>query len=249
MEKVLKNQIKLSDMFLRGEMETDEKIRQKLKEEVVECYKENKVAEELIKQFIIHNNQVENFVIRFSKEENFNDKEKEIAILSAIFHDIAKGYGDFLKHGEVGGEMAEKILLKKGISKELAESVKLAIERHMGVQGYPTEKAKKQYGKKFEFPEYATKVGQIVYECDILTQLTEEGFDKILLLRELDKEDFQEDKKKVEEDKKIIEQIRILSVLKSAKKSYNLIKLESVKKEAEKLWQKIQEKYGMYNEK
>lgn len=211
-----------------------------------EYYKNDKISEELTEQFVIHNKQAEDFVIRFSKEEKFNEKEKEIAVLAAILHDVAKGRIDFLKHGEEGGVIAEKLLIKMGISEKLAKSVRLGIERHMGQEGYPAEIVKKAYGEDFKYPKYATKVDQIIYECDILTQLTKEGFDKILLLRRTDKENIKEDKKIAEEKNIDIETARILSVLKSAKTSYDLIKMESVKKYADRLWREIQKKYKIF---
>lgn len=149
---------KKPDIFIDGPMETKEDWP-KLREIVLENYRKNGVDDKLIEQFDIHNNQVKEFVIEFSEKEGFTEKEKEIAILAAILHDITKGYGDFLKHGEEGGQMAEEILLEMGKSPELAWSVRLAIERHMGPAGYPTEKAKKAHGQNFEYPKYATKVG------------------------------------------------------------------------------------------
>lgn len=116
----------------------------------------------------------------------------------------------------------------------------------MGQEGYPAEVAKKAYGEDFKYPKYATKVGQMVYECDILTQLTKEGFDKILLLRRTDEENIKEDKKIAEEENIDIEAARILSVFKSAKTSCDLIKIKSVKRYADELWQEIQEKYKYF---
>lgn len=249
MEKIPDNKISgelQENVFLEGNMETDEKIWRKLRDMVADCYRKNGVKEEMIKQFVVHNKQVENFVAEFSEKEGFTDKEKEIAILSAIFHDIAKGYGDFLKHGEEGGQTAEKILLEIGVSEGLARSVRLGIERHMGAEGYPAEKAKEAYGENFKYPAYETKVGQMIYECDILTQLTREGFDKILMLRELNEKNIAEDKKRAEEKGMTVNQVRFLSVLDSARKSLELIKTKSVKKYAERLWRGIEGEYKEY---
>lgn len=234
------------NIFLEGAVETNEEIYEELRREVEKNYKDNGVSKELIEQFVIHNNQVEEFVRKFSDKEKFNDKEKEIAVLASILHDIAKGYGDFLKHGEEGGKMAEKLLLEKGMSEALARSVRLAIERHMGRDGYPARLAKKTYGEDFEYPAYATKVGQMVYECDILTQLTKEGFDKILFLRKSDNDNLEEDRKLAIEKDITVEEVRIISILESAKKSFDLIETGSeVKRYAEELWKDIQEKYKL----
>jgi len=230
--------------LLEGPPETTKEMQDELMHIVEEYYKDHEVSEDLTKQFMIHNRQVRDYVERFSAEEEFGDKEKEIATLAAILHDITKGWGNFLKHGKEGGEIAEGILLDMGISKELAKSVRLAIERHMGPDGYPTRKAKEKYGEDFEYPKYQTKVGQIVFECDILTQLTPEGFAKILLLREKDKNNFAEDAKRAAEEDMTIEKARFLSVLESARKSLELIATPSVKREAEELWKKIEEEYG-----
>jgi len=234
------------NIFLEGAAETNEAIYEELRKQVEKNYKDNGVDEKLIEQFVIHNNQVEELVRKFSDEEKFSDKEKEIAVLASILHDIAKGYGDFLKHGEEGGKMAEKLLLEKGVSEALARSVRLAIERHMGRDGYPSQMAKKEYGPDFEYPKYATKVGQLLYECDIMTQLTPEGFGKILLLRKTDRNNIEEDAKTAQEKNITIEQARILSVLESAKKSFDLIEPDSaIKKHAQELWEGIQEKYKL----
>ncbi|MCK4891943.1 MAG: HD domain-containing protein [Candidatus Pacebacteria bacterium] len=245
MEKIFRNQIK-QDPFLEGPIETDERIREELRSKVEKHYQANNVPENLIEQFIIHNDQVEYFVDRFSREEKFNEKETEIALLSAILHDIAKGYGDFLNHGKEGGKIAKEILIDMGISEKLAESVRLGIERHMGREGYPTDMAKKKYGDDFEYPKYATKVGKMIFECDILTQLTKDGFNKILLLRETDKENRKEDEVIAKEKNITREDAAVFSVIKSVKKSYNLIKIESIKEYAGELWQKIQEDYEGY---
>lgn len=228
---------------LEGKAETTDEMRNGLMEVVEKYYKDHGVSEDLTKQFMIHNGQVWGFVETYSGKEDFTPKEKEIAILAAILHDIAKGWGDFLNHGKEGGEIAEKILRDMGVSRELAESVRLAIERHMGPDGYPTRKAKEKFGEDFEYPKYQTKVGQMVYECDILTQLTPEGFEKILLLREKDPRNVEEDKSAAEEKKITVEKARFLSVLESARESLELITIPSVKREAEDLWKKIERNY------
>lgn len=250
----VENQIK-QDPFIEGLAETTEEIWKELRKKVEEHYRANNISEDLIEQFIIHNDQVEYFVNRFSKkkdfnekkEEGFNEKEKEIALLTAILHDIAKGSGDFLSHGEKGGKIAKEILVDMDISEELAESVRLGIERHMGQEGYPTDLAKEKYGNDFEYPKYATKVGKMVFECDILTQLTKEGFDKILLLRETDKENKAEDEVIAERNGISIKEARINSVLKSVKKSYELIKIDSVKEHATQLLEEIKKEYPNYS--
>jgi len=241
----IESEIKINsnEPHLEGNMETNDEMWVEMRKEVENVYREKKVSEDLIKQFVIHNEQVENFVKRFSMEEKFNDREMEIAVLAAIFHDVAKGWGDFLKHGEEGGALAEKTLLDMGLSQGLARSVRLAIERHMGQDGYPSKIAKETYGEDFEFPEYETKVGQMVYECDILTQLTGEGFEKILLLRKLDSDNLEEDRRVARKENISIEQARLRSVLESARKSFELITIPSVKQEAEKLWQEIEKEY------
>lgn len=238
--------INVDEPVLEGKMEIDEHLWGELRNKVEEFYHKNKVPEELIEQFKIHNRQVEDFVIRFSEEEQFNDKEKEIAVLAAIFHDVTKGWKDFLKHGEEGGKIAKDVLLEMGKSEGLARSVQFAVERHMGQDGYTAEKAKEAYGKDFEYPKYKTKVGQIVYECDIMTQLTKEGFEKIILLRKTDADNLEEDRKAAKSKNISIDEARILSVLASAEKSLMIIRsgpFESIKKHAEELWREIQENY------
>jgi len=235
-----------ADIYLEGEMETDSEIWKQLRETVADCYKEHGVDQKLIEQFVRHNAQVEGFVNEFADAEHFTKKEKEIAILAAIMHDITKGYGDFLKHGEEGGIMAEQILLDLGKSPELARSVRLVIERHMGTAGFPTEEARKVYGEDFQYPMYDTKVEQLVYECDILTQLTREGFDKLLAIRESSDEYTAEDNITAQASGKTLGQVRYLSVLKSARESLGLIKTKTVREKAEEYWLKIEDEYKDY---
>lgn len=234
------------NIFLEGEIETNPEILRQLRDVVSEGYKEHGVDQKLIDQFIRHNAQVEGFVDKFADKEQFTPKEKEIAILAAILHDIAKGYRDFLKHAEEGGAMAEQILRDMGTSPELAYSVRLAIERHMGSAGFPTEEAKKAYGEDFQYPVYDTKVGQLVYDCDILTQLTREGFDKLLAIRESSDEYTAEDSSVAQASGKTLSQVRYLSALKSARESLGLIKTKTVREAAEEYWLKIEDEYKDY---
>jgi hypothetical protein len=238
-----KNNIDFNEPFLTGEMETNEKDWELLEKMVEDLYKAQGVPKKTFGHLIAHNKQVKDFVIKFSIKENFKEREREIVILSAILHDVAKGFKNFEFHGEKGGEIAEKMLLKLGKSLLLAQSVKLAIIRHMGKQGYPARMAKKKYGDNFKYPSPATIVGQMLYECDILTQLTSKGFDKLLYLRKINIKNIKDDKK-VALTKNITHQdATLLSVLNSAKESYDLIKIKSIKKFADNLWQKIQKEH------
>ena len=242
----IKNQIE-QEPFLEGPVETTKNTYKELRKIVEGCYSKHDVDKELIGQFVKHNEQVEEFVEKFSEKERFSKQQKEISILSAILHDITKGWGDFLSHGEEGGKIAKKILIDMGISDELAESVKFAVERHMGKEGYPTDMARQKHGDNFEYPEYKTIVGQLVYECDILTQLTKEGMDKILLIRKNSKENIEEDKVRAEKDGILVEEARIKSVLESARKSFGLIEIDSIKKRAIEFWKEIEKEYSEYS--
>lgn len=233
--------------FLEGKKETDEQSLAELRRRVRENYGKNGVPDDLIEQFTIHNLQVEDFVRIFSESEGFDEKEKEIAILSAILHDVAKGYGEFLAHGEEGGRMAKVMLIDLGLGEELAESVRLGIERHMGQEGYPAENAKKRYGEGFSFPAPRTKVGDMLYKCDILTQLTPEGFAKILLIRKSDPVCACEDDRVAQEKGISREAAARLSALESARKSYDVIMrdsahpLPSLQAYAQELWSKLEQ--------
>jgi len=229
-------------------METTEEDWRLMRERVRKNYEEHRVAEDLVEQFTVHNRQVEDFVAKFSEAENFNDKEKEIAILCSILHDATKGYGDFLEHGKEGGEFAKALLGDMGFSEDLAESVRLGIERHMGREGYVAARAKEKYGNDFEYSSPRTKVGQLVYVCDILTQITEEGFNKILTIRKADPDCIRADMAVAEEKGISAAAAARLSALESAKKSYEIIMegrdypMESVRAFAQELWIDLQEK-------
>lgn len=226
---------------LEGLMESSEGEWAQLRACVQENYVKHGVPAELVQQFTVHNLQVEAFVQKFSALENFDDRAKEIAILGAILHDIAKGYGEFEEHGKVGGEMAKIILLDMGFSEDLVESVRLGIERHMGREGYPAYIAKKKYGDSFEYPAPKTKVGEMIYLCDILTQLTPEGSEKLLTIRRTDPDCIRADKEEVATKGISAEEAARQSVMSSAKKSYDLImqesdySLESIKEYAQEL--------------
>ena len=240
---VNKNNIDFNEPFLTGEMETNEKDWKLLEKMVEDFYKTQGVPKKTLEHFVVHNKQVKDFVIKFSREENFKKREIEIVILSAILHDIAKGFENFELHGEKGGEIAEKMLLKIGKSLLLAQSVKLAIIRHMGEEGYPARMAKKKYGDDFKYPKPATIVGQMLYECDILTQLTSSGFAKLLHLRKTNKKDITDDKETALRENITQEEAALFSVLRNAKESYNLIKIKLIKKFADNLLREIQKKY------
>lgn len=239
-----RNLAEIDEVFLEGKMEMKDEewnlVRNKVKEE----YIKNDLPEKTIELFNGHNKHVEDFVRKFSEEEKFNERETEIALLAAIMHDIAKGSGEFEMHGEVGGERAENILLEMGKSEKLARSVNLAIMRHMGQEGWPAMKAKEKYGPDFEFPKYATRVGQMVYECDILTQLTKEGFNKIVHLRGMDKKLRKEDEEEALRRGVTREWAAAESALKSAQTSLGLIKTKSVHDFAERLFKEIKGDYS-----
>jgi hypothetical protein len=240
---VNKNNIDFNEPFLTGEMETSEKDWELLEKMVEDFYRTQGVSKKTLEHFVVHNKQVKDFVIKFSREENFKKREREIVILSAILHDVAKGFENFELHGEKGGEIAEEMLLKIGKSLLLAQSVKLAIIRHMGEEGYPVRMARKKYGDGFKYPKPATIVGQMLYECDILTQLTPNGFAKLLHLRKINKKDITDDKETALRENITQEDAALLSVLKNAEESYNLIKIKSIKKFADSIYKEIQTKY------
>ncbi len=78
--------------LLEGPAETTREMYDELMDVVEKHYKDHGVGEDLIRQFMIHNRQVRDYVERFSAEEKFSDREKEIAILVAVLHDITKGW-------------------------------------------------------------------------------------------------------------------------------------------------------------
>jgi HD superfamily phosphodiesterase len=223
LEKLENNNVSQEDPYLEGSAETDEAFRENLREGVEENYRQQGVGEQLITEFMTHNNQVEEFVKRFAAEEGFTAKEEEIAVLSAILHDVAKGYGEFVRHGEEGGQLAEAMLRSLGLGEELARSVRLAIERHMGREGFPARAAKDKFGEDHEYPEPRTKIGELLYKCDILTQLTPAGLRKIVALRGKDADMLKEDEEVAESEGITVEEARKLSALRSAKESLGII--------------------------
>ncbi len=237
------------ELFLTGPAETDELDLEILRRKVLEAYIDRGIDDGTRRRFVAHNMQVEEYVAIFSKEECFNEKETEISRLDAILHDNAKGNADFLLHGYSGGIVAEKWLLEMKKSPELALSVRRAIERHMGDKGYPADLLRKIAGRDACFPSPASKIAELVYCCDIMTQLTPEGINKIVHLREINYLDTIEDKKTAEEKGISIQDATLLSALASTKKSYEIIKkskIESVKKFAKNSWLDIEKRYFEY---
>ncbi len=234
---------------MEGRAETDERARDRLRARVEENYRTHGVDAQTIRHFLIHNRQVEELVALLAAEEGFDERESEIALLGAILHDAAKGYGEFLAHGEAGGALAEQFLREAGVSPELAASVRLAIERHMGQEGYPADRAREKFGQDFHYPAPRTRVGELLYECDLLTQLTEAGLAKIIALRAADDELVAEDEAAAGAQGSSVEAARLASALASARRSFELITaqedfpLAAVQRQARAQWEGLRERY------
>lgn len=230
---------------LTGKRETTIEEIQELNKAVEEMYKKDGVHKDLMKLFMIHNNQVFYLVRQIAKAEGFNERELEIAEIAAILHDIKKG-GEFEMHGELGGQEAKRILLKMGKSEGLAESVRLAIVRHMGNDGFVGEQARKKFGENFRYEEPKTRVGQSLYDADMLTIMTPEGIDKLLKLRETVPELVRQDEEtsRNSNGKITVEDAKFNTIRNSILNTAHSIKLKHSKEIAKDLLNYIKNKYS-----
>lgn len=228
--------------YLKGKRETSDKDTETFVGKVEEKYKADGLDEKTQEHFRIHNRQVLDLVREIAREEKLDEGELEIAELAAIFHDIAKG-GDFVNHGKNGGELAREIILAAGKSPKLAESVKTAIERHMANTGYVGIKAREKFGSDFRYEEPETRAEQCLYDADMLAIVTPEGVRKLLRLRQITPKDLEDDKKVSQEKNISVEDAALLTVAKSIKNSLESIKLDSSRKIAQRLLEKVLKEY------
>jgi len=229
---------------LTGKRETTPEDLGKINNVVREIYEKDGVKKELIELFMIHNKQVFYLARQIAKKEEFNEREMEIAELGAILHDVKKGE-EFEMHGELGGKEAKKILLELGKSEDLAESVRLAIVRHMGNEGFVGEQARKKYGENFRYEEPKTKAEQSLYDADMLTIMTPEGIDKLLMIRETVPELIRQDEEtsKKSNGKITVEEAKFNTIRDSILNTTDSIKLKTSKEIAKDLLRYIKEKY------
>ena len=233
--------------FLTGKRETDPFDVERIFQAVEKTYEEDGLDPETLRLFMLHNRQVLDFVRQIGAGEKFDEREQEISELAAALHDFMKGRVPFEEHGDAGGLEAEKILQAMGRSSELARSVRLAIERHMGNSGFVGERAKAKYGEDFRYPEPATRVGECVYEADMLTILTDGGVEKLLHLRSTVPELMREDEVYAEQHQVTPEDARFTSVKGSVLNSLAVMKLESSIHIAKALVSKLNERYPKLN--
>ncbi len=231
--------------FLTGQSETSKDELEELLLLVRDAYKESGMDSEMVDLFMKHNRQVLDFVRKIADGEKFNEREREIAELAAVLHDKRKGAVDFEEHGSEGGVSARKLLLSLGKSEGLAESVRLAIERHMGNTGFVGEQARKKYGQEFRYPEPETRVGRSVYEADMLTILTREGVEKLLHIREIESNLRTEDERVASEKKISLEEARFASIRKSVENSLDILTLETSKRIADELLDVLYQSYPL----
>ena len=191
---------------------------------------------------MVHNRQVLGLVREIAHEEKFDEGESEIAELGAVFHDIAKAK-DFENHGKNGGELAKEIILAAGKSPKLAESVQLAIVRHMGNTGYVGKKARERFGEDFRYEEPKTRAEQSLYDADMLAILTAEGVRKLLRMRQITPKDLEEDRKASQEKNISVEDAAFLTIAESIKNTLESIKLKASQKIAQRLVEKLLKEY------
>lgn len=230
--------------YLNEKRETTPEDIGKINDIVKETYEKDGVKKDLIELFMIHNKQVFYLVRQIAKAEGFNERELEIAEIAAILHDIKKG-GEFEMHGEIGGQEAKRLLLKMGKSENLAESVRLAIVRHMGNEGFVGEQARKRYGGDFRYEEPKTRTEQSLYDADMLTIMTPEGIDKLLMIRETVPELIRQDEEtsRKSNGKITVEEAKFNTIRDSILNTINSIKLKTSKEIARDLLRYIKVKY------
>jgi len=121
----------------------------------------------------VHNRIVLDYAIKLIEVENLGQQEKVEAIMATIMHDGGKLSSNLLEHHEKGveyaGEMLKEMIGKKidgiEITKEIAQKIKEAIDRHMN---HPFVV---MMNKGNEFPVPKDNVDKVVFDADMLANI------------------------------------------------------------------------------
>ncbi|KAA0258609.1 CCA tRNA nucleotidyltransferase [Deferribacter autotrophicus] len=101
-------------------------------------------------------------LMQFMAEKlNLSDQTKNILLLTALFHDVGKGftgeknnYKNFIGHEIESVKIAKKYLTKYPINKNQINTILLLIENHTKIRIYSTETARDNTLKKFIYKHY-----------------------------------------------------------------------------------------------
>lgn len=163
------------------------------------------------KEFFNHTEEVLSYVSKFSVKAGLNEKERKIAEIAAVLHDLGKTRAPppeasevrlyvLANHHEMGAAIVDSavsddFLGKNGFAKEefaeVREAVKQCIREHMGphpgfmtdvLNGVNRELAEKGL-PQIVHPQPSSKPSQVLFAADMASMISENGIRKILAIR------------------------------------------------------------------
>lgn len=124
------------------------------------------ISKHLNENDLLHTLGVVDQVKYISKKINLSDKETEILVLAAYFHDYTKRDGSVKEHHLTSAVIAEKYLDEKGYSR--AGDVAAIIKTH----SFPI---KCFHDRNIENPKPSTKLHLLLIKADMIAQLEASG--------------------------------------------------------------------------
>lgn len=132
----------------------------------------NFVSKHLSDDDVLHTLDVVNQVKSISKKENLSERDTEILVLSAYFHDYTKRDGSIKEHHLTSAKVSEEYL--KGMNYPYVLDVVSVIKTH----SFPI---KRFHDKDIENPKPSTKLQLLLIEADMLEQLEPSGISRIFV--------------------------------------------------------------------
>lgn len=126
-----------------------------------------------------HVQEVRSIAKKVAIAENANELVVDAA---ALLHDIGKGFGNDLNHHYIGRKIARRKLFENSFNNEFANRVALCVLQHSGsLEGF--QKLAKQRGKPPGFiPKPSTIEAKVLFDSDMLHNLSFFGIAKSLML-------------------------------------------------------------------
>ncbi len=139
----------------------------------------------------LHSRRLFHYAERFSKEAGASVDAVRAA---AILHDATKEKGRpdpmerFCRHGEDGGDLAQRELAALGKSAAFAGHVATAIREHMGPCGFSPTGLRRRFMSRFcsgyRFPRPWSREAKVLYDIDMLDLMTVDGVLKVVTNRQ-----------------------------------------------------------------
>lgn len=148
------------------------------------------VSKHLDDDDVLHTLGVVNQVKSISKNENLSEKDTEILVLSAYFHDYTKRDGSIKEHHLTSAKLSEEYL--KGRNYPYVLDVVSVIKTH----SFPI---KRFYDKDIENPKPSTKLQLLLIKADMLEQVVPSGISRIFIKNRKKNLSFDENLKDIKE--------------------------------------------------